>query len=290
MQQMIAIDINKKNISNNEFMGLKKLTTSSNECRHKNMKYGGNRIQTNSMLASTAKGIVTNKTDSLNLELQRIAQDVLNVPTWNRFDLNVGIDNQKHILSEWNARGKYHIARVSDNKWYVLYSGSTINDELFKPKIKRVRAVSFNGNGYECTCKLFNNIGFCCRHIFSVGVAMSKYCFHIRYWKDYCFYYLREGTPDNLNNSFSRLRKINYVIAPVIPSSVSYPNFNNDDITMETFNQVRLSPYPIIKNWPQDLVTLAIQMDSDPTYNGNELSQESNIEDGLTFSSPKVEM
>jgi hypothetical protein len=49
---------------------------------------------------------------------------------------------------------------------------------------------------------------------------------------------------------------------------------------METFNDILSNTNPIIKNWPQDLIDMALQMDSDANYAGMGLSQETNATQG----------
>ena len=132
-------------------------------------------------------------------------------------------------------------------------------------------------------CKLFINVGYCCRHIFAIVVPISQKCFHVRCWNNYCFYYLRDDTPPQVNESFSRLHNVKKVISPLIPFLGTYPSFNTNNISMETFNYILSSPKPIIKNWPQDLIDMALQMDSDANYAGMGLSQETNFIQGSNY-------
>ena len=75
MNQLVAIGNKSNRISNYVFMdrsSFKKITTSSNEVRHKNLKYGSNRVQPNGILATTAKRLVANTNDALKTELQNM--------------------------------------------------------------------------------------------------------------------------------------------------------------------------------------------------------------------------
>ena len=139
--------------------------------------------------------------------------------------------------------------RSSHVLWHVLRKNTNIRCTKFSPSFVRVRKIIYNGKGFECSCKYFKQVGYCCRHIFALGLQLKLKSFHIRYWSTYAFYYKREGTDETMNASFEALDDIDYVMDDNINAEITYPVFNDETIDIETFNNVMNSDQPVVHNW-----------------------------------------
>ena len=85
-KQLTVLDNRVSRIAHYVFMddmNLGKRTTCSNEVRHRNMKYGLNRIQPNFQLPRTAQRLINNNFDSTCVHLKRIAQNLTQTSQWN---------------------------------------------------------------------------------------------------------------------------------------------------------------------------------------------------------------
>ena len=109
LHNLSAIGNRCSEISNHNFvnlLSLGKLTTSSNECRHKNLKYGKNLVKTNNRLVTAVTRILSNTRDAMKLDMVKIANDTSTSCLWNNFDIHVHGDVQKFILGQWNVKSK----------------------------------------------------------------------------------------------------------------------------------------------------------------------------------------
>ena len=91
-------------------------------------------------------------------------------------------------------------------------------------------------------------LGIVCKHILSIGVPISKYCIHVKYWKIFNFHYLRDGTKAMDNLIFEKLLTCTGVVSDLLGNEEEYPKFSHDDITLSMFETVKQSPHPMIKN------------------------------------------
>ena len=86
---------------------------------------------------------------------------------------------------------------------------------------------------------------------------------HTMHWKSYAFYYLREGTSDELNNMHEDLAFNNSqpgVCWGKATSEQSYPVLSTDQVTASSFTDVLESEWTIVLNWSYDMYELAIDM------------------------------
>ena len=107
LHNLSAIDNRSSEISNHNFVNVQslgKLTTSSNECRHKSIKYGTNHVQPNNQLVTSVIRILSNTRDAMKLDMVNIANDTSTSCLWNNFDINVHAGFQIFILGQWNAK------------------------------------------------------------------------------------------------------------------------------------------------------------------------------------------
>ena len=112
---------------------------------------------------------------------------------------------------------------------------------------------------------------------------MAKYCFHVRSWSDYAFYALREGTTENINGVFKKLRDVDCVLSPMLESSSVYLKFSHAGLSMNMFNGIVSSPHPILYNWPRVVMNHTLNMDKNPDNYAHGYSQESNVNEGYNY-------
>ena len=75
---------------------------------------------------------------------------------------------------------------------------------------------------------------------------MTTFYFHVRSWSDYDFYELCEGTTEEMNEVFKKLRDVYCMLSPILKSSSVYPNFSHSGLSINMFNEIVSSPHPIV--------------------------------------------
>ena len=281
-QQLTSIDSQKTRVSNYAFKGimhLGKRCTTSNEVRHRNLKYGEDRLKPLHSMKNSAQKITKRiELEAKNKE-KRIAQEVSSSQVWNNFNLDVNAHSMRIIKGQYDSRSQFSWISPEPRLWYVMKNDSdSSRNNSIKPNFKRVRKVKFQNDSYSCSCKYFEEVGLCCRHIFAIGVPLSMSSFHVRYWKKYSFYHLRDTVPEEITQQFSFLSNINNVQSSEIKLSAPFPHKSSPEINNDDFYSVINRPYPTITNWPQEMIHLAISRCSDKTFVGVGLSQEINVD------------
>ena len=105
------------------------------------------------------------------------------------------------------------------------------------------------------------NFGIACPHILNVTNEVHESCWSVQWWKEYNFWYRREGTSDETNNLWEQLA----FDKPMYPGVCykcaepsQYPVPSNPSVPLEKFLEVKNSPTPVVLNYSQEMVNTAL--------------------------------
>lgn len=114
-------------------------------------------------------------------------------------------------LLKWQIDGacNYVYVSIKFNSWYLkrIYVEKD-TQTIVQHQILRVQTVSYLNGGYQCSCKLFEKLGICCRNIICLGIKVAKQCLHVKNWNDYNFYFKRDSTTVDIDFYYDELRKM----------------------------------------------------------------------------------
>ena len=121
-KQIDAIDFYKQHIANHFFLdkfNMKKRTTTANECRHRNIKYGDDGIGPSHSLAQSGGTQNAKRKASTNRKQSRDARGVTSVSLWGQNVSHVSPEAGRILLGMWESRLAYDSARIDEKTWLV---------------------------------------------------------------------------------------------------------------------------------------------------------------------------
>ena len=154
-KQIDAIDKSKEHISNHYFLHtfhMGQRTTGSNECHHRNLKYGEDRIGPNNSLAKSGGTQIAKRNASTNRKKTREARKLTASPLWGQGVSHVSPEAARMFLGMWESKEAYESARIDDQTWLVMCT-DPLPMQSVEPQYHRCRTVKLvDGRHLECDC------------------------------------------------------------------------------------------------------------------------------------------
>ena len=264
-KQLDAIDSNKKHIANHYFRDifhLFKRTTTANEVRHRNIKYGDDRVTPSSSLAESSCKQNDKRETTNNAKRQREAAQLGATSLWSTGIDHVTTEGARVFFGRWQSRTEYAHVRIDKDTWLVMCPNPKKKTKEKVPQFHRCRTVRrVDGKHLECDCNFMANFGMACPHILNVTNEVHESCWHVRWWKDYNFWYCRDGTSDADNKLWESLAFENPVYPGVLydgPDADQYPVLSDPAVPVDAFLKVKDSPKPVVLNYSPEMIDTAL--------------------------------
>jgi len=265
-KQIDAIDASKEHVSNHFFLdsfNIKKRTTTSNECRHRNIKYGEDKVGPNNSLAQSGGTQNAKRKAATSRKQSKEARNLTAASLWGQGIDHVFPEAGRLFFGEYQSREAYVSARIDCSTWLVMCPDPEPLGNPMEPQIHRCRTVKLIDDRHlECSCKQMKWLGIACRHILCVTDAVHESCWTVRWWKAYCFYCRREGTSDHISKMWEDLAFNNPqypgVLFENIPSADHYPVLSDPSVPLKNFTDLRDSPVPVVLNYDEGTISVAM--------------------------------
>jgi len=266
-KQIDAIDFHKQHIANHFFLdkfNMKKRTTTANECRHRNIKYGEDGIGPSHSLAQSGGTQNAKRKASTNRKQSRDARDVTSVSLWGQNVSHVSPEAGRILLGMWESRLAYDSARIDEKTWLVACLEPDPMQNAVEPQYHRCRTVKLvDGCHLECDCKQMTWLGIACPHILCITDEVHESCWITRWWNEFVFYCRRPGVSKEISQAWEDLAfnspKQPGVLFRNVPKADQYPVLSDPSVPLERFIDLRDSPVPVVLNYDPETIAVALE-------------------------------
>lgn len=188
------------------------------EGTNKKIKYGAHKCTPSTSLLKATQNLL--KSDRLweDQTLKRIANELDKTVTWSPlpFANDLCTRGFRSLKNEWDYSESYTPKRVSQEDWKVAMNRDKVEErcKAVHPVFDRTRTVTFKKGVFYCSCTLFEERGYGCRHIWSVLRSFPLYTYPTKHdcscvhWRQYSFFMLfRHESTKEITLMFERLRR-----------------------------------------------------------------------------------